>query len=76
MPNPVQERRTKHIDIRYHFLRDHIKQQTIICKWIETAKQEADILTKSMATTIKLFNQLVSMNLSTSNINSSISSEQ
>jgi hypothetical protein len=53
--------RTKHIDTRYHFIRDHTKQNTIIVKWLQTNKQEADILTKCMIT--KQFNYLVSKNL-------------
>jgi hypothetical protein len=53
--------RTKHIDIRYHFIRDHIVQQNISVKWVQTAKQEADILTKCMVT--KQFKSLVSKNL-------------
>jgi hypothetical protein len=53
--------RTKHIDVRYHFMRDHIKQGTIVVKWIPTAKEEADILTKCMVT--KQFNELVVKNL-------------
>ena len=27
--NPVQHSRTKHIDIRYHFLRDHVAKNNI-----------------------------------------------
>lgn len=54
--------RSKHIDIRYHFVRDHIKQHSIDVKWLPTAKQEADILTKCMVT--KQFTHLVSQNLS------------
>ena len=50
--------RSKHIDIRYHFIRDHIKQHSINVKWLQTAKQEADILTKAMNT--KQFHVLVS----------------
>ena len=53
--------RSKHIDIRYHFIRDHMKQNSIIVKWLQTAKQEADILTKCMIT--KQFQLLVSKNL-------------
>jgi hypothetical protein len=53
--------RSKHIDIRYHFIRDHIKQNNIDVKWLQTAKQEADILTKCMVT--KQFKLLVSKNL-------------
>jgi hypothetical protein len=56
---------SKHIDTRYHFIRDHIKSGNIVVKWISTIKQEADILTKVMVT--KQFNELVSHTLSSGN---------
>lgn len=40
--------RTKHIDIKFHFIRDEINKNIIKVKWIETKKQLADILTKSV----------------------------
>jgi hypothetical protein len=58
--------RSKHIDIRYHFMRDHIKQQTIVVKWVSTVQQEADILTKCMIT--KQFQQLVARSLDSSTV--------
>ena len=42
--------RSKHIAIRYHFLRDHIIKNNIIVKWISTKYQLADVLTKPMIT--------------------------
>jgi hypothetical protein len=48
--NPELHQRTKHIDIRYHFLRDHIKKRDITLKWTPTADQLADNLTKPLAT--------------------------
>ena len=54
--------RTKHIDIRYHFICDQIKEQCIVLKWLSTIKQEADILTKCMNST-KQFASLVNKNL-------------
>jgi transposase InsO family protein len=38
--------RTKHIDIRYHFIRDYLKKKSIVLKWVDTKSQLADILTK------------------------------
>ena len=40
--------RTKHIDIRYHFLREHIASKAIELKWVESKEQLADIFTKSL----------------------------
>ena len=32
--NPVQERRTKHIDVRYHYVRDLIEQKRVELVWV------------------------------------------
>ncbi|GJW62529.1 hypothetical protein Tco_0111864 [Tanacetum coccineum] len=45
--NPVLHSRTKHIDIRYHFIRDHILKGDIELHFIPTEYQLADILTKT-----------------------------
>ena len=46
--NPVQHSRTKHIDIRHHFIRDLVEEGTIVLEHIPTEKQLADILTKPL----------------------------
>lgn len=46
--NPVQHSRTKHIDIRHHFLRDLVDAKTILIEHIETTHQLADIFTKPL----------------------------
>jgi hypothetical protein len=46
--NPVQHSRTKNIDIRHHFLRDHVKKGDIKIDEIGTDDQLADIFTKSL----------------------------
>jgi hypothetical protein len=46
--NPVMHKRTKHIDIRYHFVRDAIARGDIVLKYIPTDKQLADALTKAV----------------------------
>ena len=40
--------RTKHIDIRYHFIRDALADKKVILQHIPTSDQLADSLTKSM----------------------------
>ena len=40
--------RTKHIDIKHHFVRDHVKNNDIIIKWIPTQQQQADLFTKGL----------------------------
>ena len=46
--NPVQHSRTKHIDIRHHFLRDHVCKGDIELKHVRTDDQLADIFTKPL----------------------------
>ena len=46
--NPIKHSRTKHIDIRYHFLRDHVQNGDISLEFIDTNNQLADILTKPL----------------------------
>ncbi|GKA49558.1 retrovirus-related pol polyprotein from transposon TNT 1-94 [Tanacetum coccineum] len=46
--NPVLHSRTKHIDIRYHFIRDHVLKGNIKLHFIPTQYQLADIFTKPL----------------------------
>jgi hypothetical protein len=46
--NPVNHSRTKHIDIRHHFLRDHETKGDIVLSHVSTDKQLADIFTKPL----------------------------
>jgi hypothetical protein len=46
--NPVEHSRTKHIAIRYHFLRDHQQKGYIKISYINTKDQLADIFTKPL----------------------------
>lgn len=47
--NPVFHGRSKHIDLRYHFIRDCVEQGLIVIKHVSTDEQRADILTKALA---------------------------
>ena len=40
--NPVQHSRTKHIDIRHYFLRDHVAKGDIILEGVRSEDQLAD----------------------------------
>ncbi|GJY07342.1 retrovirus-related pol polyprotein from transposon TNT 1-94, partial [Tanacetum coccineum] len=44
--NPVQHSRTKHIEIRHHFLRDNVQKGHISIKKVSSVDNIADILTK------------------------------
>jgi len=46
--NPVQEKRSKHIDIQYHYVRDAIEDNKIRPYHIDGARNSADILTKNL----------------------------
>lgn len=48
MKNPVFHGRSKHIDTRYHFIRERVDNGDICVTHIGTNEQRADILTKSM----------------------------
>jgi hypothetical protein len=58
--NPVEHSRTKHIVIRYHFLRDHQQRGDIEIAYVSTKEQLADIFTKPLdeKTFTKLRNEL------------------
>ena len=46
--NTTHHARTKHIDIRYHFLRDNICKEVVSFDYINSENQIADILTKPL----------------------------
>jgi hypothetical protein len=46
--NPVEHSRTKHIAIRYHFLRDHQQRGDIEIACASTKEQLVDIFTKPL----------------------------
>ena len=44
--NPIQHSKTKHIDIRHHFLGGHIQNGDISLEFVDTKNQLAGIFTK------------------------------
>jgi hypothetical protein len=58
--NPIEHIRTKHIDIWYHFLRDHQQRGDIKIAYVSTHNQLADMFTKPLDEKIfsKLRNEL------------------
>nr|GEU97819.1 retrovirus-related Pol polyprotein from transposon TNT 1-94 [Tanacetum cinerariifolium] len=46
--NLVQHTLTKHIDVRYHFIKDHVEKRIIELYFVGTEYQLADLFTKSL----------------------------
>jgi len=46
--NPVQHSRTKHIEIRHHFIRDHVNNGDCEIQCVSTENQLADLFTKPL----------------------------
>ena len=45
--NSVQHSKTKHLEIRYHFIRNLVERKIVCIKYIPTERQNADIFTKT-----------------------------
>jgi hypothetical protein len=48
--NPTYDSKTKHIDVQYHFVRDMVEGKKVLLEKVDTLKNVADSLTKSMST--------------------------
>eukprot|EP00253_Pinus_taeda_P010710 PITA_10710 len=46
--NPVMHSKTKHIPIKYHFLREQVIEQKVKLEYVPSKEQVADILTKPL----------------------------
>ena len=46
--NPLSSARAKHIDVRFHFIRELTRSKTILVEYVPTKEQHADILTKTL----------------------------
>ena len=46
--NPVQHSRTKHIDIKHHFIRELIEGEVVVLKHVRSSLQLVDIFTKPL----------------------------
>ncbi|GJX90053.1 retrovirus-related pol polyprotein from transposon TNT 1-94 [Tanacetum coccineum] len=47
--NPVQHSRTKHIDVRYHFIKEHVRNGIVELFFVGTEYQLADLFTKALS---------------------------
>lgn len=48
--NPVYHARTKHIAIKYHYIRELVANKEIALKYVSTTDNTADVLTKALPT--------------------------
>ncbi|GKD08317.1 hypothetical protein Tco_1188002 [Tanacetum coccineum] len=55
--NPVQHSRTKHIAVRYHFIKEHVEKGTLELYFVKTDYQLSDLFTKALL--VDRFNYLV-----------------
>jgi hypothetical protein len=60
--NPVHHSRTKHFDLKYHFIRDLVQKKELELMYIKTKEQLQDIFTEGVAKVqfLKLRDQIVS----------------
>jgi len=47
--NGIKGERTKHVDVKYHFITETVESGKVELKWIPTQEQQADIFTKALA---------------------------
>ena len=47
--NPVHHQRSKHIDIRYHFVRDEVQKGHVDLRYVPTEDNVADVFTKPVS---------------------------
>ena len=47
--SPAVSARSKHIDIRHHFIREHVQSGSFTTTWIPTGDMPADIFTKALS---------------------------
>jgi hypothetical protein len=47
--NGIKGERTKHVDVKYHFITETVQSGKVQLQWIPTTQQQADIFTKALA---------------------------
>jgi hypothetical protein len=50
--NGVKGERTKHVDVKYHFITETVESGSVQLKWVPTTEQQADIFTKALPTPV------------------------
>lgn len=47
--NPIHHNRSKHIDIKHHFIRECLLKHVVTLEWVSTDRMVADLLTKPLS---------------------------
>ena len=47
--NPAVEAKSKHIDIKYHHIRECVTEKRVVLHFVPTTEQIADIMTKCLS---------------------------
>jgi transposase InsO family protein len=52
--NGIKGERTKHVDVKYHFVTETVERGEVKLRWVPTAQQQADIFTKALSAPVFL----------------------
>ena len=61
--NPLRSARSKHIDVRFHFVRELLRAKKIDIQFVVSEEQHADILPKSLGATPFKYHRRFLLNL-------------
>ena len=48
LASPSDHQKSKHLDVRYFFVRQKVEEERITVHWVETKQQLADLFTKAL----------------------------
>lgn len=52
--NAMYHKRSKHIDVRFHFIREAVENKLVKINYLSTEEMPADLFTKSLSTPLHL----------------------
>jgi len=57
--NPVNHERSKHIDVRFHFIREQVKEGNVELEHVESRAQATDMFTKPLPSSLFENNKMI-----------------
>ena len=57
--NPVNHVRSKYIDVRFHFIREQVKEGNVELEHVESRAQAADMFTKPLSSSLFENNKMI-----------------